>query len=265
MDDVILSVRNLRVSYTGGRRKERTPILDDLSFEIRRGEILGLVGESGCGKSTLARAILGMIPKEDGVIFHASSGPQMVFQDPYGSLNPSKKIGWILEEPLKMRSKLGKEERQQKVEEMLVRIGLGAEYKERYPRELSGGQRQRIAIAAALMLSPQFLIADEPVSALDVTIQAQILELLAGLQKEMGISMLFISHDLRVVYQLCQRVMIMQGGRIVEEGPVDRVYASPQHAYTKELLEAAGITAEEMAAAEEDQGGVADAGTIISG
>lgn len=168
----------------------------------------------------------------------------MIFQDPYSSLNPSKKVGWILEEPLKLNTKLGRTERRRKVARMLERVGLEEKIAERYPRQLSGGQRQRVCIAESLMLEPKLLIADEPVSALDVTIQAQILELLQEIQKEMGLSILFISHDMRVVYQMSQRVMVMKDGRIVESGEVDEVYFHPKHPYTKMLLEAADIQAE---------------------
>ena len=180
----------------------------------------------------------------DGEIKLDCPNPQMVFQDPYGSLNPSKKIGWILEEPLKMKKgkdKLSKEERIKKVDEMLEKVGLEIQIKEHYPSELSGGQRQRIAIAAALLCDTSFLIADEPVSALDVTIQSQIIRLLLKLHKEMGISILFISHDLRVVYQMCDRVMIMDDGCIVEAGNVEDVYANPQTDYPKLLLDAANL------------------------
>ena len=242
----ILTVTDLNVFYkkSTGRifgKKNRMQILNSVSFTMEKGEILGLVGESGCGKSTLAKAILGMIPIESGEVLHTSKQPQMVFQDPYGSLNPVKKIGWILEEPLKLKGGSTKEERRIKVIEMLRRVGLDEVYADRYPSQLSGGQRQRVAIAGALMLSPKLLIADEPVSALDVTIQAQITELLLRLHKEMGLSVLFISHDLRVVYQLCDRVMIMRKGQIVEAGDVEEVYFNPKHEYTGDLLEAAGI------------------------
>ena len=252
----ILEVENLCVSYERQKsglfeKKEKMQVLHDVSFFIRKGEVLGLVGESGCGKSTLSRAILGLLPDYEGTIRCAAGMPQMVFQDPYSSLNPAKKVGWILEEPLRLnRRRFGKGQgtdlnradvRRQKVLSMLERVGLEEKIADRFPRQLSGGQRQRVCIAESLMLEPELLIADEPVSALDVTIQAQIIELLIRLQKEMGLAILFISHDMRVVYQLCQRVMVMKDGCIVESGDVDEVYFHPQHPYTKELLEAAGI------------------------
>lgn len=241
----ILTVSGLNVFYQDRSRglfgkKNRIQVLKDVSFSIRKGEILGLVGESGSGKSTLAKAVLDLIPYE-GEIHHYSEYPQMVFQDPYGSLNPAKKVSWILEEALRFRSRLSREQRNQKVMEMLYRVGLDEKFADRYPNQLSGGQRQRICIAGALMQEPALLIADEPVSALDVTIQAQILELLKDIQKEMGLSVLFISHDLRVVYQMCDRVMIMQKGQLVEEGTVEEVYFHHKNEYTGRLLKAAGI------------------------
>lgn len=242
----ILEVENLNVYYKNksGKDRELTHVLHDVSFCMKRGEILGLVGESGCGKTTLAKAILGMQKSFDGNIRLDCENPQMVFQDPYGSLNPSKKIGWILEEPLRMKkgtAKRSQEQRIKRVDEMLERVGLDIKIKEHYPSELSGGQRQRIAIAAALLCDTTFLIADEPVSALDVTIQSQIIKLLLKLQRELGISILFISHDLRVVYQMCDRVMIMQRGVILEQGEVDTLYKNPKSDYTRLLLEAANI------------------------
>ena len=249
----ILEVNGLNVYYTNkgsvlnkivSQRENRQHVLKDVSFSMKKGEILGLVGESGCGKTTLAKAILGMQKQFDGQIRLHCENPQMVFQDPYGSLNPAKKIGWILEEPLRVKKgseRLSHEERVRRVDEMLARVGLEEKIKEHYPRELSGGQRQRIAIAAALLCDTEFLIADEPVSALDVTIQAHIIRLLLKLHEEMGISILFISHDLRVVYQMCDNVMIMCEGILLEQGEVDAVYRHPQTDYTKLLLEAANI------------------------
>ncbi len=244
----ILEVDSLNVYYKNKGRKDGAlqHVLHDVSFCMNRGEILGLVGESGCGKTTLAKAILGMQKRFDGSIRLDCVNPQMVFQDPYGSLNPAKKIGWILEEPLRMKKgdkKLTQEQRVSRVDEMLEKVGLDCKVKEHYPSELSGGQRQRIAIAAELLCDTTFLIADEPVSALDVTIQSQIIRLLLKLQRELGISILFISHDLRVVYQMCDRVMIMQKGVILEQGAVDAVYQNPQSDYTRLLLEAANISA----------------------
>jgi len=244
----ILEVDRLNVYYKNKGRKDNAlqHVLHDVSFCMERGEILGLVGESGCGKTTLAKAILGMQKRFDGSIRLDCDNPQMVFQDPYGSLNPSKKIGWILEEPLRMKKgdkKLPRSQRIRRVDEMLEKVGLDMKVKEHYPSELSGGQRQRIAIAAALLCDTSFLIADEPVSALDVTIQAQIIKLLLKLQRELGISILFISHDLRVVYQICNRVMIMQKGVILEQGAVEEIYQNPKSDYTQLLLEAANIGA----------------------
>ncbi len=243
--DNILEVKKLNVYYTDKgnfwkKKEQKKHALTDVSFSMKEGEVLGLVGESGCGKTSLAKAILGMQKEMYGEIILHCSNPQMVFQDPYSSLNPAKKIGWILEEPLRTK-KLPKEERKKRVDEMLEKVGLDLKCKEHYPNELSGGQRQRIAIAAALLCDTRFLIADEPVSALDVTIQAQIIKLLLKLQKEMGISILFISHDLRVVYQMCDRVMIMESGKILEQGTVEEVYRNPQTDYTKLLLEAANL------------------------
>ena len=244
-NNVILKVEGLNSYYkTEGplfhRKENRKQVLRNVSFEVREGEITGLVGESGSGKSTLGKAILGMVRDIEGSIEHFSKRPQMVFQDPYSSLNPARTIGWILREPLRIQKSLSEREQEERVISMLERVGLSGEYLNRYPKELSGGQRQRVSIALALMLSPRLVIADEPVSALDVTIQAQILRLLLELKKEMGITILFISHDLRVVYSLCDRVMVMKDGEIVEQGSDNEIYRSPRHPYTKSLLRAAG-------------------------
>ena len=203
---------------------------------IKEGEIVGLVGESGCGKSTLSKAILGLLDIEEGEMIHHTKNPQMVFQDPFSSLNPRKKIGWILEEPLRIQ-KVPKQERKQRVEEMIVKVGLTPSHLERYPKELSGGQRQRVSIAISLIQGSKFIIADEPVSALDVTIQKQIMELMIRLQEENQLSYLFISHDLNVIYQMCDRVLVMKAGQIVEEGDVEEIFNSPKHEYTRLLLD----------------------------
>ena len=244
MDKPILEIKNLNSFYdqrTGGifGEKERVQILHDISFSIFPGETVALVGESGSGKTTLCKAILGMLKDYTGEVTHRSQRPQMVFQDPFSSLNPAHTIGWILEEPLRIQGKLAKAERKAAVVDMLEQVGLGEDYVNRKPDELSGGQRQRVAIAAAVITRPALVIADEPVSALDVTIQAQILELLRSMQRRYGLSYLFISHDLNVVYELCDRVLVMRDGRIVEQGDVQRIYADPQHEYTKQLLKAA--------------------------
>ena len=239
MSEPILEVKSLCAWYSAAGlmgRKKRVEVLHDVSFTLNEGEILGLVGESGCGKSTLSKAILGIHKEISGEVIHHSKRPQMVFQDPFGSLNPSRTVGWIVEEPLRIFGKYDAPERKRRVMDMLERVGLGAEYAGRKPRELSGGQRQRVSIAVALIQRPRLIIADEPVSALDVTIQAQILELLRQLRAELGLSYLFISHDLNVIYQICDRVMVMEKGRIVEIAPTAQLYEAPQHPYTKKLL-----------------------------
>ena len=230
-DDLVLQVRDLNVWYrpsgTVGRRK-RQQVLHDVSFELHRGEILGLVGESGSGKTTLARTILGFVPDYTGTITHYTKRPQMVFQDPASSLNPSRTVGWILAEPLRIYGKYGKEEIARRVERTMELVGLDPECRDRLPHQLSGGQRQRVCIGAALI-----------VSALDVTIQAQILQLIARLRRELGISYLFISHDLNVVYEICDRCLVMHHGRIVEQGPVEDIFDHPKEEYTRQLLAAA--------------------------
>lgn len=243
---MILTVKDLHVSYknrkkNSGKTEERE-VLKGLSFNIDENEIVGLVGESGCGKSTLAKTLLGLIKSKSGEIKLDCKHPQMVFQDPYSSLNPKKKISFILEEPLKNLTDMTAEERRAKAEWILGEVGLGKEYLDRYPSELSGGQRQRVCIAESMILGSNFLIFDEPVSALDVTIQAQVLELIRELKEKHRLSILFISHDLRVVYSLCDRVMILKDGLIVEQGDRENIYRNPQHEYTKKLLKSAGIT-----------------------
>ena len=239
----VLEVEHLSVEYqdtTIFGKKTSFKALDDITFHVNQGEILGLVGESGCGKSTLSKAILGMLTtaKVTGKIRHFTKRPQMVFQDPFGSLNPSKEVGWIVEEPLRVYGKYDAAERKRRVRDMLEHVGLDKEHADSRPGQLSGGQRQRVSIATALIQRPKFIIADEPVSALDVTIQAQILDLLWDLRQELDLSYLFISHDLNVVYSICDRVMVMEKGRIIEQGTVDEVYDHPKQDYTKKLLSA---------------------------
>lgn len=242
-EERILEVKDVCSFYKKGGglfgKKETKQVLDHVSFTIHSGEVLGLVGESGCGKTTLARTILGMMHDYTGEVIHYSKRPQMVFQDPFSALNPARTIGWILEEPLKIYGKYDAAERKRRVEEMLEQVGLSAECVSRKPHELSGGQRQRVCIASALIVRPRLVIADEPVSALDVTIQAQILQLLADMKQQYNLSYLFISHDLNVVYQLCDRVIVMKKGKIVEEATVDDLFDHPRHEYTKQLLKAA--------------------------
>ena len=244
--DLVLDIRDLSVTYKTSTifgTKSQYEAVKHVNLSIRQGEILGLVGESGCGKSTLSRAILGMLDDAEitGEIIHYTKRPQMVFQDPFSSLNPAKTVGWILEEPLRIFGKYDEKERKERVLEMIDRIGLERSHADRKPNELSGGQKQRVSIGTALIRRPRFIIADEPVSALDVSIQGQILRLLLELRDELDLSYLFITHDLNVCYSICDRVAVMYNGEIVEEGKVEDVYENPQHEYTKKLLEAALI------------------------
>ena len=241
-EELVLSLRHVTSGYREGGifgRKTYQEVLHDVTFDVRHGEILGLVGESGTGKSTLARTIFGIVKPDIGEVIHYTKRPQMVFQDPYSALNPAYSVEWNLEEPLRIYGKYDAQERKRRVREMLARVELPEELLRAKPSELSGGQRQRVSIAAALIQRPKFLLADEPVSALDVTIQAQILKLLKHLRDELELSYLFISHDLNVVYQLCDRVLVMKDGRIVEQGTVEEIFHHPQQDYTKQLLTAA--------------------------
>jgi len=225
--------------------------VDGVSFEIERGKTFGLVGESGCGKSTLARMAVGLQPVSAGTISYDGLqviGPggggklgrgrlQMVFQDPFASLNPRWRVGDIIGEPLKARG-LGKAERQKKAEDLLEQVGLARADVERYPHEFSGGQRQRISLARALGSNPEFLVCDEPTSALDVSVQAQILNLMRELQDELGLTYLFISHDLAVIAHMADRVGVMYLGRVVEIAESDQLFTAPTHPYTRMLLDA---------------------------
>lgn len=242
--DDILSLKDLNVFYDirGGlfRKKEKKHVIHDLNLSAKEGEIVGIVGESGCGKSTLCKTILGLHDNYTGSVnIKKNVNPQMVFQDPAGSLNPARTIGWIMEEPLRLRGITDRAKRKKLVGEMLESVGLDESFISRHPRELSGGQKQRISIGVALLMDSRLIIADEPVSALDVTVQSQILKLLLKLHEEKKMTILFISHDLNVVRGICSRVMVIYKGVIVEEGLSEEVYEHPAHPYTKLLLEAA--------------------------
>lgn len=243
----ILQVKNLSVYYKDGNnslfsRKKKQCVVSGADFELYSGESLGLVGESGCGKTSLSKAILGMNKEIEGEIAHTTVRPQMIFQDPYSSLNPSKTIGWLLMEPLRARAALDKayamtkEDMEAAAYDMLHKVGMEDKYFHRKPSQLSGGQRQRVSIGQALITHPGMIVADEPVSALDVTIQAQIMELMQKLQQEMQLSYLFISHDINVVYRMCDRIMVMKDGRIIESGETEEVFNHPKEDYTKLLL-----------------------------
>ncbi|MEV4096556.1 ABC transporter ATP-binding protein [Streptosporangium saharense] len=248
----LLQVTDLTVEY-GQRHAPTLRAADGVSFDVRPGETVGLVGESGSGKSTVARAVLGLTPVTSGRIrfdgadiTHAnrktrralSARLQMVFQDPYSSLNPARTIGQTLAEPLLVHPGQRGKPVGERVAAMLERVGLPAKAAERYPNQFSGGQRQRVAIARALMTSAELVVCDEPVSALDLSIQAQTLNLLSDLQRELSLSYLFIAHDLPVVRYLSHRVVVLYRGRVMETGPVDLVYERPAHPYTRALLAA---------------------------
>jgi dipeptide transport system ATP-binding protein len=257
MSDVILEARDLKRDYhLGGNlfaSGSTIHAVKGVSFKVERGKTLAVVGESGCGKSTLARMITMIEPPtageffidgakidiaKDGMTPELRRKVQIVFQNPYGSLNPRKKIGDVLGEPLLINTKMPKSERNDRAMEMLKKVGLQPEHFNRYPHMFSGGQRQRIAIARALMLNPKLLVLDEPVSALDLSVQAQVLNLLADLQDEFNLTYVFISHDLSVVKYIADDVMVMYFGEAVEYGSRDQVFGNPQHDYTKTLFAA---------------------------
>ncbi|MEN9894253.1 MAG: dipeptide transporter ATP-binding protein DppF 1 [Pseudomonadota bacterium] len=256
MSSIVLEGNNLSRFYpvSRGMLKPASVVraLNGVSFKLEAGKTLAVVGESGCGKSTLARLVT-MIeePSEGSLLIDGQtarkgdrslrSTVQIVFQNPYGSLNPRQKIGQILEEPLIINRVMTASERRENVERMMVRVGLRPEHYDRYPHMFSGGQRQRIAIARALMLNPKILVLDEPVSALDLSIQAQVLNLLMDLQKEMGLAYLFISHGLSVVQHIADDVMVMYLGRPVENGKTSEVFSAPRHPYTAALLSATPV------------------------
>jgi peptide/nickel transport system ATP-binding protein len=269
-DDVLVQVENL-VKYFPirgpgllARTVGHVQAVDGVSLTLRRGQTLGLVGETGSGKTTLARCIAGLIPITSGsVIFdgHEIAGLsrramrpyrreiQMIFQDPYGSLNPRRRVGSIIGDPFAVHNTASGAARKRAVQDIMERVGLNPEHYNRFPAEFSGGQRQRIGLARALALRPKLIIADEPVSALDVSIQAQILNLLADLQHDFGLTYLFIAHDLEVVRHVSNEVTVMYLGRICEQGPKDPIYETPRHPYTAALLSAAPAADPDAAAA----------------
>ena len=251
--DPLINIENLRTWFTPTAGAEPVKAVDNVSLEIHRGEVLGLVGESGSGKSTLGRSILRLVPMTggqisfDGIELSALEGRslkqfrhrmQMIFQDPYASLNPRMTVYDTLAEPLLLHGLVNKAGLEQAIRELMDDVGLARAFVRKYPHEFSGGQRQRIAIGRALATRPEFIVADEPVSALDVTIQAQILDLLADLTKEYGLTMLFISHDLAVIRQIADRIAVMYHGKLVEEGSTAQVFETPQQDYTRSLLAA---------------------------
>lgn len=246
----LLRVNNLRKIF----KKNRTVAVDSVDFSIFKGEVLGLVGESGCGKTTVAKLILRLIDADRGSIVYKNKDLlkmthrdmrklrkelQIVFQDPYASLDPRMKIGETLEEVYIIHNSISKGERKKKVVELLEMVGLGKSYLERLASELSGGERQRVGIARSLASEPEFIICDEPVSSLDISVQAQILNLLMELQRKKNLTYLFISHDLGVIGSICDRVIVMQKGRFIETGACEDIFKNPKDEYTKALLSAA--------------------------
>lgn len=252
----LFEIKNLKKYHTiktGILKKEVIKAVDDISFELRKGEILGIVGESGCGKSSTAKLLIGIDEPTSGHIIYKDKDKakfdkndlknfrkniQMIFQDPYSSLNPRWNIGKIISEPLVLNTDLSKDEIKGEVLKIMKKVGLKEEWYHRYAHQFSGGQRQRIGIARSLILRPEVIICDEPVSALDVSIQAQVLNLLLDLQDEFGLTYIFISHDLGVVEHITDRILVMNHGKIVESGEVDEIFSSPKNEFTKTLMKA---------------------------
>lgn len=253
----LLDAINLKKYYPVKQGMFKAPkmvkAVDGVSFTLERGKTLAVVGESGCGKSTLGRMLTMIEHPTEGELFYNGQNflvndkatstlrrqkIQIVFQNPYSSLNPRKKVGEILEEPLIINTSISSKERKEKVLAMMAKVGLKPEFYDRYPHMFSGGQRQRIAIARGLMLNPDIVVADEPVSALDVSVRAQVLNLMMDLQEELGLSYVFISHDLSVVKHIADEVMVMYLGRCVEQGDVNQIFENPKHPYTQALLSA---------------------------
>jgi oligopeptide transport system ATP-binding protein len=260
--EVLLSVKGLKKHFpiTSGiifqSQVGAVKAVDDISFDVYTGETLGLVGESGCGKSTTGRTVLQLYrPTAGSVVFEGKElttmqgeelrrmrrRMQIIFQDPFASLNPRMTVGGIVGEPLRIHNVLPKNEQQEYVENLLEKVGLNPYFINRYPHEFSGGQRQRIGIARALALSPSFIVADEPISALDVSIQAQVVNLMEEIQEELNLTYLFIAHDLSMVRHICDRVAVMYLGKIVELAPTDELYENPLHPYTQSLLSAVPV------------------------
>jgi peptide/nickel transport system ATP-binding protein len=258
-DQKLVEVKNLVVEFSIkkgllGKTVGHVRAVNEVSFDIYKNETLGLVGESGCGKTTLGRTLLRLVEPTAGQIIYNGANitslekkglkelrreVQLVFQDPYSSLNPRLTIGAAIGEPMTIVDHVNdKRERKKRVSELLDMVNLSPGMADRYPHEFSGGQRQRIVIARALSLNPDFLVCDESVSALDVSVQAQVLNLLNDLKRQLGLTMLFISHDLSVVRYMCDRIMVMKQGRIIESGPAEEVYESPKNEYTKALIAA---------------------------
>lgn len=252
MSDSLIRVENLCKEFyvKKGLGRLALKVLSDVSFDIKKGEVFGLVGESGCGKTTVGRTLIRLYEPTSGKIFYDDKEitqknhrmiygkMQMIFQDPFSSLDPGKTIYNIVREPLKIQKIGSKEEQHKKIVEYIKKVGLNEDQLQRYPHEFSGGQRQRIAIARALVTEPEFIICDESVSALDVSIQAQVLNMLMELQEEMKLTYLFISHDLAVVRHICDRIAVMYLGNILELADADTLFANPTHPYTKALLSA---------------------------
>ncbi len=248
---MLLEVRNLQTHFKIGRKKT-VHAVDGVSLKIEENEILGLVGESGCGKSTLGKTLAGLQPRTGGhIIFRGKELPQrysvadfrrnsreiqMIFQDPYASLNPRMTVKEIISEPMRLQAGGGSSDYGPLVGQWLERVGLKPEHMARYPHEFSGGQRQRIGIARALILQPKFVVCDEPISALDVSVQAQVISLLQELKETLGLTLLFIAHDLSMVRYISDRMAVMYLGSVIEEGPSDEVYFEPKHPYTQMLI-----------------------------
>lgn len=264
----LLEVKNLKVGYPVRRGVLRRKVgeiraVDDVSFTINEGETLGLVGESGCGKSTIAKAVINILKatvpgvhQEGEIVFHSKNGPvdllelsrrkmrpvraelQMIFQDPFSSLNPRMTVGSMIDSPMRLHTTLTKKERIDRVHWLLDRVGLQASQASRYPHEFSGGQRQRVGIARALAVNPKLIIADEPVSALDVSVQAQVVNLLQELQEELSLTYLFVAHDLSIVHHISDRIAVMYLGDLIELGDANTVYEQPAHPYSRALISA---------------------------